>query len=145
MPIMNNTFDKPNVTHKCSRLFPGVDFVNPSFLDIMIDISSTLADIEHPVYVIIVRTMSFGGTSWSCSKNSMHVTVCRNKVWLTTNPFTITSKHTSFLTVLVISTLYDIISCFNVDWSAMLLSYHQIKTDSLSWCSRIFSVLINID
>jgi hypothetical protein len=64
---------------------------------------------------------------------------------LKTNPFTITSKHTSFLTVLVISTLYDIISCFNVDWSAILLSYRQIKTDSLSWCSRFFSVLINID
>jgi hypothetical protein len=60
---MNNTFDKPNVTHKCSRLFPGVDFDNPSFLDIMIYISSTMADIEHPVCVIIGRTMSFGGTS----------------------------------------------------------------------------------
>ena len=142
---MNNTFDNPNVTHKCSRLFPGVDFVNPSFLDIMIDIISAMADIEHPVCVIIGGTMSFVGTSWSCSKNSMHVTVCRNKVWLKTNPFTITSKHTSFLTVLVISTLYDIISCFNVDWSAILLSYRQIKTDALSWCSRFFFVLINID
>jgi hypothetical protein len=111
----------------------------------MIDISNAMADIEHPVYVIIGRTMSFGGTSLSCSKNSVHVTVCTNKVWLTTYPFTITSKHTWFLTVSVILTLYDVISCFNVDWSAMLLSYRQIKTGSLSWCSRFFSVLINID
>ena len=111
----------------------------------MIDISSAMADIEHSVYVIIGCTISFGGTSLSCSKNSMHVTVCTNKVWLTTNPFTITSKHTPFLTVLVISTLCDVISCFNVDWSAILLSYRQIKTNSLSWCSRFFYLLINID
>jgi hypothetical protein len=77
---MNNTFDKPNATYKCSRLFPGVDFVKASFLDIMIDISNAMADIEHPVCVIIGRAMSFGGTSLSCSKNSMHVTVCTNKV-----------------------------------------------------------------
>jgi hypothetical protein len=62
---MNNTFDKPNATYKFSRLFPGVDFVKASFLDIMIDISNAMADIEHPVYVIIGRTMSFGGTSLS--------------------------------------------------------------------------------
>jgi aminoglycoside phosphotransferase family enzyme len=51
-----NTFDKPNATNKFSRLFPGVDFVKASFLDIMIDISNAMADIEHPVYVIIGRT-----------------------------------------------------------------------------------------
>jgi hypothetical protein len=139
---MNNTFDKPHDTHKFLGLFPWVDFVKPSFLDIMIDISKAMADIEHLVCVIIGCTISFGVTSLSCSKNSMHVTVCTNMVWLTTNPFTITSTHTSFLTVSVISTLCDVISCFNVDWSA---KYRQIKTDSLSWCSRLFAVLINID
>jgi hypothetical protein len=49
MPIMNNTFDKPNATCTFSRLFPGVDFVKASFLDIMIDMSNAMADIEHPV------------------------------------------------------------------------------------------------
>jgi hypothetical protein len=80
MPIMNSTFDNPNATHKFSRLFPGIEFVKSNFLDIMIDISSAMADIEHPVYVIIGCTISFGDTRFSCSKNSMHVTVCMNKV-----------------------------------------------------------------
>jgi hypothetical protein len=30
-----------------------------------------MADIEHPVYVIIGCTISFGETSLSCSKNFM--------------------------------------------------------------------------